>query len=67
MVKQRKEKCGDMYDVYIKIMYELEYKKHTIQELKEIKDILQKYRGQILEVKTKKIDEEETKKKGRGI
>lgn len=67
MGKQRNEKCGDMYDVYIKIMYELEYKKHTIQELKEIKEILQKYRGQILEVKTKKIDEEETKKKGRGI
>lgn len=47
-----------MYEVYIKLMYELEYRKHTIEELKEIKKILEQYNGKTLEVKLKRIKEE---------
>ena len=50
-----------MYEVYIKLMYELEYRKHTIEELKEIKKILEQYNGKTLEVKLKRIEENEDK------
>lgn len=50
-----------MYEVYIKLMYELEYRKHTIEELKEIKRILEQYNGKTLEVKLKRIEENEDK------
>jgi len=50
-----------VYEVYIKLMYELEYRKHTIEELKEIKKILEQYNGKTLEVKLKRIEENEDK------
>ncbi len=50
-----------MYEVYIKLMYELEYRKHTIEELKEIKKILEQYNGKTLEVRLKRIEENEDK------
>ena len=50
-----------MYEVYIKLMYELEYRKHTIEELKEIKRILELYNGRTLEVRLKRIEENEDK------
>ena len=45
-----------MYEVLIRIYYELEYKKFTIQELKEIKELLQMFKGEVLEVKVKKLE-----------
>lgn len=50
-----------MYEVYIKLMYELEYRKYTIEELKEIKKILELYNGKTLEVRLKRIEENEDK------
>lgn len=51
-----------MYDLFIKIMYEQDFRKYTIQEMK---DILEQFKGQTLEVKLKHIkDENESFKKG---
>ena len=44
-----------MYELLIKLYYELDYKKFTIEDLKEIRDIIKQFRGEILEVKVKKI------------
>ena len=44
-----------MYEVLIRLYYELDYRKFTIEELKEIRDIIKLFRGEILEVKIKKI------------
>lgn len=44
-----------MYEVLIRLYYELDYRKFTIEELKEIRDIVNQFRGEILEVKVKKI------------
>ena len=44
-----------MYEVLIRLYYELDYKKFTIEELKEIRDIVKQFKGEILEVKVKKI------------
>lgn len=44
-----------MYELLIKLYYELDYRKFTIEELKEIRDIVNQFRGEILEVKIKKI------------
>lgn len=44
-----------MYELLIKLYYELDYRKFTIEELKEIRDIVNQFRGEILEVKVKKI------------
>lgn len=46
-----------MYELLIKLYYELEYKKFTIQELTEIKDILNQFNGEVEEVKLKKVKE----------
>ena len=43
-----------MYEVLIRLYYELDYRKFTIEELKEIRDIIKQFRGEILEVKVKK-------------
>ena len=48
-----------MYEVYIRLFYEIHYRKHTIEELKQIKEILNRYQGEILEVKIKKTKETE--------
>ena len=47
-----------MYELLIKIMYELDYRKYTIQELEEIKDILNQFNKEVLEVRLKEIKED---------
>ena len=47
-----------MYQVFIRIMYEQDFRKYTIQELSEMKAILQEFKGEILEVKVKRIKED---------
>lgn len=44
-----------MYEILIRLYYELDYRKFTIEELKEIRDIVNQFRGEVLEVKIKKI------------
>lgn len=46
-----------MYEVLIRLYYELDYRRFTIEELKEIKKILQEFNGKIEEVKLKKVKE----------
>lgn len=49
-----------MYEVLIRLYYELDYRRFTIKELKEIKDILQAYPEKKMEVKIlKKGDKDE--------
>lgn len=47
-----------MYNLFIKIMYEQDFRKYTIQELSEMKAILEEFKGRTLEVKLKRIKEE---------
>lgn len=47
-----------MYELLIKIMYELDYRKYTIQELEEMKDILNQFNKEVLEVRLKEIKED---------
>lgn len=47
-----------MYELLIKIMYELDYRKFTIQEISEMKDILNQFNKEVLEVKLKEIKED---------
>lgn len=47
-----------MYELLIKIMYELDYRKYTIEELEEIKDILNQFNKEVLEVRLKEIKED---------
>lgn len=46
-----------MYELLIKLYYELDYKKFTIEDLKEIKEILQEFNGKVEEVKLKRVKE----------
>lgn len=46
-----------MYELLIKLYYELDYKKYEIEDLKEIKDILQEFNGKTEEVKLKRVKE----------
>lgn len=46
-----------MYELLIKLYYELDYKKFTIEDLKEIKEILNQFNGKVEEVKLKKVKE----------
>lgn len=48
-----------MYEVLIKLYYELQYRKFTIEELTEIKEILQQFNGKTEEVKVKRLKREE--------
>lgn len=50
-----------MYEVLIKLYYELEYRKFTIEELIEIKEILQQFNGKTEEVKIKRLKKEQKK------
>ena len=52
-----------MYELLIKLYYELDYKKYNIEDLKEIKDILNQYNGRTEEVKLKRVKEKSTKEK----
>ena len=47
-----------MYELLIKIMYELDYRKYTIEDLEEIKDILEELKGEVLETRLKPIKED---------
>lgn len=47
-----------MYQLFIKIMYEQDFRKFDINELEEIKDILEKFKGQVLETRLKHVKEE---------
>ena len=44
-----------MYELLIKLYYELDYRKFTLEDLKEIKEILQEFNGKVEEVKLKKV------------
>ena len=46
-----------MYELLIKLYYELDYKKFTLEDLKEIKEILNRFNGEVEEVKLKKVKE----------
>ena len=47
-----------MYQLFIKIMYELDYRKFDIDDLEEIKDILERFKGRVLETRLKHVKEE---------
>lgn len=47
-----------MYNLFIKLIYELDYRKFDIEELEEIKGILEEFKGKVLEVRLKHIKEE---------
>lgn len=47
-----------MYNLFIKLIYELDYRKFDIQELEEIKGILEEFKGRVLEVRLKHVKEE---------
>ena len=47
-----------MYELLIRLYYELDYKRFTIEDLKEIKEILNQFNGKIEEVKLKKLVKE---------
>lgn len=47
-----------MYEFLVKIMYELDYRKYTIEDLEEIKDILEELKGEVLETRLKPIKED---------
>lgn len=49
-----------MYNLFIKLIYELDYRKFDIQELEEIKGILEEFKGKVLEVRLKHVKEETT-------
>ena len=46
-----------MYELLIKLYYELDYKKYDIEDLKEIKDILNQFNGRTEEVRLKRVKE----------
>ena len=46
-----------MYELLIRLYYELDYKKYDIEDLKEIRDILNQFNGRTEEVKLKRIKE----------
>lgn len=46
-----------MYEVLIRLYYELDYKRYEIEDLKEIKGILNQYNGKTEEVRLKRIKE----------
>jgi len=47
-----------MYELLIRIIYEQDYRKFTIKEIQEMKAILEEFKGRTLEVKLKRIKEE---------
>ena len=50
-----------MYELLIKLYYELDYKKYDIEDLKEIKGILNQFNGKTEEVKLKRVKEKSAK------
>ena len=47
-----------MYWLFIKIMYEQDFRKLDIDDIEEIKDILEKFKGRVLETRLKHVKEE---------
>ena len=60
-IKNKKEVIKRMYELLIKLYYELDYKKYDIEDLKEIKGILNQFNGKTEEVKLKRVKEKSTK------
>lgn len=52
-----------MYELLIRLYYELDYRKFTIEELSEIKDILNQFNGKTEEVKLKRIGDKHDQKR----
>ena len=52
-----------MYELLIRLYYELEYKKFTLEDLKEMKEILNQFNGEVEEVKLKRVEEKTKWKK----
>ena len=50
-----------MYELLIRLYYELDYKKYNIEDLKEIKNILNQFNGRTEEVKLKRVKEKSVK------
>lgn len=48
-----------MYEVLIKLYYELDYKKFKLEDLKDIKKILEQFNGKTDEVKVKRVKKSE--------
>lgn len=48
-----------MYEVLIKLYYELDYRSFTIEDLKEIKEVLNQFKEPKQEVKVRKIGTKE--------
>ena len=46
-----------MYEVLIKLYYELDDRKFKLEDLKEMKEILNQFNGKVEEVKVKKVKE----------
>ena len=46
-----------MYELLIRLYYELDYKKYNIEDLKEMKDILNQFNGRTEEVRLKRVKE----------
>lgn len=58
-----------MYEVLIKLYYEMQYRKFTIEEISQMKDILNEYQNRTIEVKLRRIKDVSTvgeKKSDRG-
>ena len=49
-----------MYELLIKLYYELDYKKFTLEDLKEMKEILQEFNGKVEEVKLKRVKDSDS-------
>lgn len=52
-----------MYELLIKLYYELDYKKFKLEDLKEMKKILNQFNGKVEEVKLKKIGDKHDQKR----
>ena len=52
-----------MYELLIRLYYVLEYKKLTLEDVKEMKEILNQFNGEVEEVKLKRVEEKTKWKK----
>lgn len=43
-----------MYELLIRLYYELDYRKYKIEDLKEMREILKQFEGDTIEVRLKK-------------
>ena len=47
-----------MYQLFIKLIYELDYRKFDIDDIEKIKDILEEFKGRVIETRLKHVKEE---------